>query len=314
MGILREKIEMKFPERIFGVACLSAAAGLLFYWTTYIFFLLLRATRLNNPEVLWFSSGIIGSACCALIYLGYSELAYSRELTPSREEVISPGEFRPQRTLILRRNKYGRVVSIDYLETARISESQPNSRARNKIVSRINRASKAKSMLSASILLLLILGTYSTITVLGYTHPDLVSGTSLFVVIASESMSPNLRKGDFTILRKIPSESIQKGDVVAFKVPSPYDKVYLSPTVHRVIEKRTEKGVTYFRTKGDANLNPDPWTLPAENLIGKCITVIPYLGLPILFMKTPLGFTLLTSTIIGYLLYTLHKNRVKDYG
>lgn len=298
---------MKFTERIFGVVCLSTAAGLLLYWITYIFFLLLRATRLNNPEVIWVASGIIGSACCALIYLGYSELTYSREPT-------APRELRPQRTLILRRDKYGRAVSISYPEIARISEIQSLSRARNKIVSYIKRPLKAKNLLSASVLLVLILGTYSSITVLGYSHRDLISGTSPFVVIASESMTPHMRKGDFMILRKTPSESIQKGDVVAFKVPSPYDDLYQSPTVHRVIEKWTENGVTYFRTKGDANLNPDAWTLPAGNMIGKCVTIIPYLGLPILFIKTPLGFTVLASTIIGYLLYTLRKDRVKNYG
>jgi signal peptidase len=308
---------MRLPEKVFGVICLSAAAGLLLYWISYMIFLttlldLRRDLYLTNPSVITISSAIVGSACSALIYLGYSELTASKEIKPSTE-------IKPKTTLILRRDRYGNAISIycgepetepgiQPEETTAVSEATPTPETSPK-ASRIIKSPNIKGLLGLLALLALILGAYSSITVLGFSLQDTISGSSPFVVIASGSMSPYLNQGDLVILKKMQDECIQIGDVIAFKVPSPYDSVYPSPVVHKVVEKWTESNVTYLRTKGDANLNPDAWNVPSGDVIGKSIATIPYIGLPILFVKTPLGSLVLTAILVGYLLYVYYRSR-----
>jgi signal peptidase I len=310
---------MRLSEKTFGVLCLSAAAGLLLYWISYMIFLtalldLRSELYLTNPNVLTISSAIVGAACSALIYLGYSELTAPREIKPSIE-------VKSKTTLILRRDPYGRAISIYYgepetapsvqpQETTPSSESTPlppeirGLRAQETI-----RRPNAKGLLGILALLSLILGSYSSIVVLGFSPQEAISGSSPFVIVSSESMSPCLKPGDLVVLKKIPEESIQVGDIVAFRIPFPYDSIYPSPMVHKVVEKWTEGNVTYFRTKGDANLNPDAWNLPSGNVLGKSIATIPYVGLPILFVKTNLGLLLLSIILVGYLLYVYHRSR-----
>jgi len=315
----RVELRMRFPEKTFSVLCLSAAAGLLLYWISYMIFLtalldLRRELYLTNPNVITISSAIVGAACSALIYLGYSELTAPREIKPSVE-------VKPKTILILQRDPYGRAISIYYGEPEAVSgvqpqETTPTSESTPLITEtrdlraqeRIKRPN-AKGLLSILALLSLILGSYSSITVLGFSPQEAISGSSPFVIVSSGSMSPNLNPGDLVVLKKMSDESIQVGDLVAFSVPGPYDSVYASPMVHKVVEKWTENNVTYLRTKGDANLNPDAWSLPSRNVIGKSIATIPYIGLPVLFVKTPSGLLLLTVILVGYLLYAYYRSR-----
>jgi signal peptidase I len=306
---------MRLPVRVFGIVCLSIAAGLLLYWCSYMVFLgnmlNLKGARISNPNSILISSGIIGSACSALISLGYSEFTGSRELKPS-------SGLQPRTTLILRRDRYGKATSVSYDAGETISEIPSKEKSFtqkftlpkivNQLVDHVRRFSKVRGASWASFTIVLILGTQVSLTVLGYSFQDVASGASPFIVIASESMSPYLNPGDVVILRRTPDENIQINDIIAFKTPSPYDQIYPSPIVHKVIEKWTEDSATYFRTGGDANPSPDSWALPAENVIGACITKIPYIGLPFLFINTTLGFLALVSILAGYLLYTLYEH------
>ena len=100
------------------------------------------------------------------------------------------------------------------------------------------------------------------------------------------------------------------GDIIAFRVPPPYDKIAASPTVHRVVEKWTENEKVYFRTKGDGNPSDDQWKLPAENVIGEYAQVkLPYLGFVAIFLKTPLGVSLLGLALASVFLYGYYKKK-----
>ncbi len=48
-----------------------------------------------------------------------------------------------------------------------------------------------------------------------------------------------------------------------------------------------------FKTKRDANEDPDTWTVKKENVIGKVTSTIPYIGYIGHFVRIPIGFTLL---------------------
>lgn len=96
--------------------------------------------------------------------------------------------------------------------------------------------------------------------------------------IGSESMTPNINKGDAVIIHKINNESeLKKGDIIAFKLK---DKTI----VHRLVKKEKVEGVTYYRTKGDANNSIDNIDLTFENIRGKVILDIPYIAYPTIYL------------------------------
>ena len=119
--------------------------------------------------------------------------------------------------------------------------------------------------------------------------------------IRSESMFPTLEKGDLVLIKGPLVDRLDVGDAIVFDVPSPFDKTFPSPIVHRIIEKRVESGKTYFETKGDNNSVPDVFKVPAENVIGEYAGIrIPLLGHVFMFVQSPLG---LATTLILILVW-----------
>lgn len=93
------------------------------------------------------------------------------------------------------------------------------------------------------------------------------------LVIYSGSMRPTIDVGDIVITAKRNPELLYKGDIISFRVAdSPI------PTVHRVIDIRTEGKEKLFATKGDANSKPDNDLVLGDNVIGKVVLIIPKVG------------------------------------
>ena len=78
------------------------------------------------------------------------------------------------------------------------------------------------------------------------------------VAVYSGSMEPDLAVGSLAFVERVPADEIAVGDVITFS--DPYQPGRL--VTHRVVEtaERPEGGLAY-RTKGDANLERDPWTI-----------------------------------------------------
>ena len=97
--------------------------------------------------------------------------------------------------------------------------------------------------------------------------------TTPWVAIASGSMSPALEVGDLVIVQGVPPTSIKVGDIIVFDPPQG------SRTIHRVTKIQTlPNGTIQFKTKGDANPNEDPHWIPEQNVHGRVLYRIPYLG------------------------------------
>jgi signal peptidase len=93
-----------------------------------------------------------------------------------------------------------------------------------------------------------------------------------FVAIASGSMNPALRAGDLTIIQGVPPTSIQAGDIIVFNSPQG------TRTIHRVTGTQTLDGTIQFRTKGDANPTEEPYWTPEQNVHGRVLYRISYIG------------------------------------
>ena len=163
-----------------------------------------------------------------------------------------------------------------------------------------------------AVLATLVLGGYAFAMVLtGYTLQDVMRGMySPFMVVSSQSMQPVLNYGDLIIVRKEPAERIMVGDIIAFNVPSNYDRMVQSPVIHRVVDKWTENGEVYFKTRGDNNPYEDPWDVPAENVVGKYALKVPYIGLVVLLLKQPPGVALVGFITVSLLYSYLRRGKV----
>lgn len=97
------------------------------------------------------------------------------------------------------------------------------------------------------------------------------------VAVASGSMEEELFVGDVAIIRKCNANDIEVGDIIEYQMEG-------YTIIHRVIEKKQRQGQFYFTTKGDNNKNADSKEVTEEQLIGKVIFKIKYLGYPAIWL------------------------------
>jgi signal peptidase len=103
--------------------------------------------------------------------------------------------------------------------------------------------------------------------------------------VLSGSMEPQLKTGSLVVTRTVDPETIEVGDIITFR-PTTIGENLIT---HRVVGIGHNSPV-HFETKGDASQKPDPFTVPARNLVGKIVFHLPYLGYATEFLKTPPGF------------------------
>jgi signal peptidase I len=294
---------MESSKNIFGILCLSFATGLFLYWIMFLMSNFPRMLRygLTTP-IVYFSTGVVGSVSVALCIIGIISV---KETMPAK----------PIKTLVLARNAKGEVVSInqaDYGSATHGKTKVAAPRAKpNPKTPRQGKHRKAKSVLIGSALTAIALGFYvSMMAMTGYSIQDVTSGMfSPFMAVSSQSMQPVLNYGDLILVRREQAENIEVGDIIAFNVPSPYNLVAQSPTVHKVVEKLNENGEIYFKTKGDNNPTEDQWTVPAKNVIGKYVGKAPYIGLAALFLGGPFGLAVISVLITLSFIYPYFKKK-----
>ena len=105
-------------------------------------------------------------------------------------------------------------------------------------------------------------------------------------VVLSGSMEPDLSTGAVVITQPISALSIAAGDIISFYAP-----ITNRLTTHRVVGV-TQGSSPGFTTKGDANEEADPESVPFSRVVGKVCLDIPYVGYLIRFIRTPLGILL----------------------
>lgn len=97
------------------------------------------------------------------------------------------------------------------------------------------------------------------------------------VAIASGSMEKELYVGDIAIIQKSNANTVNVGDIIEYQMEG-------YTVIHRIIEKKQKNGEFYFVTKGDNNDTPDHKEVRENQLIGKVIFKIKYLGYPAIWL------------------------------
>lgn len=131
-----------------------------------------------------------------------------------------------------------------------------------------------------------------------------------FMVVVSNSMYPTLKINDIIIVKNVPIDDIQVGDIIVFKSPlNPQ-----TPIVHRVINIIEDVGGSkIFITKGDNNPTPDPWTVSEDLILGKVIYVVPQIGvIPKILNAYPTLKYALAALIIAIIIVSEYIDYVKS--
>ncbi|MEN8115279.1 MAG: signal peptidase I [Actinomycetota bacterium] len=139
-----------------------------------------------------------------------------------------------------------------------------------------------------ALIALLVFGTLAVVAVLPMIVPGYTSAT-----ITSGSMQPKLRPGDVVIAVDT-DELIDAGTIIVFQDPDRGDLV-----THRIVEMN-ENGT--YTTKGDANGVTDARPIPQQNVKGEGKWVVPFVGLPRVWVANgewmPIAFTIVISVLV----------------
>jgi signal peptidase len=140
--------------------------------------------------------------------------------------------------------------------------------------------------------------------------PFLFYGTGQFIpyydgfIVTSGSMEPEIQTGSLLFTTPSSVENIRVGDTITFGEKD-------SLTTHKVIEKNISGNQTTFKTQGIANNSPDPGTVTENQIIGKKLFSIPYLGYITTWAGTTTGLTILII-IPGTLLMLLEAKKIHE--
>ena len=118
-----------------------------------------------------------------------------------------------------------------------------------------------------------------------YALPFVVNGYYSSLIM-SGSMEPTIPVSSIVVVETVNPKDVKVNDIIVFQRSD-------LKTLHRVIDKIEENNTYYFQTKGDANENPDPWTVKPDQIQGSLMLTIPYYGYFFHFAGTPIGFLLM---------------------
>lgn len=113
-------------------------------------------------------------------------------------------------------------------------------------------------------------------------------------IISTESMEPEIKKGDVIIIKKVDEEDLEVNDIVTFKLKE-------QVITHRIVRiEKSEEGNQYI-TKGDNNNVEDREILAFNDIEGKLVMKIPNLGNIVAGLKN--GIVIILVILIALIMY-----------
>lgn len=135
-------------------------------------------------------------------------------------------------------------------------------------------------------------------------------GKLKFLSVLSGSMSPTFNTYDMIIDISTKESNIKVGDVITFWKGN-------NLVTHRVEGIANKNGTIYFKTKGDANSVEDLEEVSAQEVVGRYIFRIPYLGLIMAKLREELGVYVISIIafyiILSEVLRSIKAGRKKTY-
>jgi len=110
-------------------------------------------------------------------------------------------------------------------------------------------------------------------------------------VIKTNSMEPTINVNDVVINKEIKQEELNVGDVITFQYKG-------EVITHRITKIDNEADETQYTTKGDNNNIEDTFKITYENIKGKHVLTIPYLGMVVQLLENKLLFLIILLIIL----------------
>ena len=129
-------------------------------------------------------------------------------------------------------------------------------------------------------------------------------------VVYSGSMEPAIPVGAVTLVQPAPLDRLKARDVITFSRPSQPEV----PITHRVVsvDRLLDGGGWRIVTRGDANPEPDVWTVDGNHVVGRVAFTFPWLGYLLVWLASSAGKLLLLGLIAVAFVFNLVARRVGD--
>ena len=118
------------------------------------------------------------------------------------------------------------------------------------------------------------------------------------LIVQSGSMEPAIKTGSLIIIKS--ADDYQVNDIITFnQFPDRND----ASTTHRIISIDKDNDQLKYQTKGDANNSPDAAPINKNQIWGKTIAALPYLGYGVAAARTKLGFMIIILVPAGMIIF-----------
>lgn len=171
----------------------------------------------------------------------------------------------------------------------------------------INKRNQNKKIAKKIIDIILIILVYNIILV-AISNMDKLDEINIFgykaYAIKSDSMEPTIKNGDVIIIKKIPEEKLEDGDIITFKQNADI-------ITHRISKIEEENGKKYI-TKGDNNNLEDSAKITYQEIKGKKVITIPYLGKIMNILENKIVFLIILLIILIICFYKIQKQEKSE--
>lgn len=125
-------------------------------------------------------------------------------------------------------------------------------------------------------------------------------------IIKTNSMEPTINVSDVVVSKKAKEKDIKTGDVITFLKDG-------EVITHRITKISTEEGRIQYTTKGDNNNIEDTFKITYDNIEGKHILTIPYLGKIMQILDNKMLVLIITLIVLIYLFIRIQNQEKKEY-
>lgn len=111
--------------------------------------------------------------------------------------------------------------------------------------------------------------------------------------VITTSMEPVINRGDLVIDGRFDISALQPNDIITFEADVDYDgdRDIVTHYVYSITGNETEGYI--IRTIRQAGITADPWILTEDDIIGRYLFHIPFVGYVAEFVQTPLGIVVI---------------------
>ena len=124
-------------------------------------------------------------------------------------------------------------------------------------------------------------------------------------VIKTTSMEPTININDVVLTQKVEQQDLMVGDVITFLQNR-------EVITHRITKIEENEGKVEYTTKGDNNNIEDIFKISYENIEGKHVLTIPYLGKIVQILDNKLVFLIILLIILIFMFMQLQNQEKKD--